>query len=155
MAELGPFMRLAEEFDSVLLRSYWRWAVPDSHVPLLITIFGDWVFGAEDGSHWVLSILDGNYFQVAESAVEFNCKKRSFDWLCENFIAGWQEIADRAGIVPEKDQCIGWVIPPVIGGEFSVQNMRIYPMPVWQLIMGQMLRQLSVASNAQGEGSES
>jgi hypothetical protein len=69
MAELRPFMRLAEEFGSD----------SDSHVPLLITVFGDWVFGAEDGSHWALSILDGDYFQVAESAIEFNQRKKSFD----------------------------------------------------------------------------
>lgn len=147
-------MRLAEEFDSDFLRAHWRWAVPDSHVPLLITIFGDWVFGAEDGSHWALSILDGDYFQVAESAIESNQRKKSFDWLCENFIAEWQEMADRAGIVPDRSECIGWIVPPALGGEFSVRNMKIYPMTTWQSIMGQMLRQRAGASNAQGEGSE-
>ena len=147
-------MRRAEEFDSEAMRSQWSWAVPDSHVPLLLTVFGDWVFGSEDGSHWVLSVLDGEYFKVADSSVEFNVKKKSFDWLCENFIAGWQEIADRAGIVPESTECIGWVKPPVLGGDFSVENMKVYPMSVWQLIMGQMLRQLFEHVNAPESGSE-
>jgi hypothetical protein len=147
-------MRVAGEFDSQALRAHWNWVVPDHHVPLLISIFGDWVFCAEDGGHWALSILDGSYFKVAEDCEDFDTKKRSFEWLSENFIAEWQEISDRAGVIPGANECIGWKIPPILGGEFCVENMKIFPMNSWQSIMGQVLRQFAERSSSGAAESE-
>jgi Domain of unknown function (DUF1851) len=142
MTDLGPFMRVIVESDVALLRTEWNWLVPANHQPLLITIFGDWVCGAPDGSHWSLSNLEGTYLKIAESSAEFNLRKKSFEFLDEHFIAGWQEIAERHGFKPDSAQCVGWRIPPVLGGQFEVENLQLFSMVVYQSIMGQLHRQL-------------
>jgi hypothetical protein len=142
MTDLGPFMRVVVESDVVLLRTEWNWLVPGNHHPLLITIFGDWVCGAPDGIHWSLSNLEGTYLRIADSSAEFNARKRSFEFLDEHFIASWQEIAERHGFKPDSTQCIGWRIPPVLGGKFEVENLQLFSMVVYQSIMGQLHRQL-------------
>jgi hypothetical protein len=134
-------MRSASEFDAPALASHWSWLIPAGHTPLLLSILGDWVFGAPDGSHWVLSTLEGSYEKVAENSAEFNLRKRSFEWLDKVFLASWQEIADRNGIVPTATECITWKVPPVIGGRFEVSNLCLLPQSVYQAVMSQLHQQ--------------
>ena len=116
--------------------------MPESDTPLFISIFGDWVFGHPDGSLWALSLLEGTYQQVAKNAAEYNALKNSFEWLDATFIAGWQEIAARKGLVPAEQECLGWKVHPMIGGKFEVENLAIFSMNVYQSIMGQLHRQM-------------
>ncbi len=119
----------------------WRWLVPHGDSPLFVSFFGDWVFGAQDGSLWALSLLDGDYRRVAANADEYNKQKASFEWLDEVFMAGWQEIAERQGLVPTEDQCVGWKVHPVFGGPFAAENLQLFSMRVYQSLMGQLHRQ--------------
>src|SRR5262245_5362561 len=106
----------------------WKWLVPEKDTPLFISIFGDWVFGAPDGSLWVLSVLEGDYRKIAANASEYNRLNKSFDWMSETFMAGWQEIAHRHGLSPRKDQCLGWKVHPMLGGKFEVANLQLFDM---------------------------
>jgi hypothetical protein len=142
MAELPPFMRAAKEFDVESLREPWRWLVPDVDTPLFLTVFGDWVFGAPDGSLWALSVLEGTYEKIARNGPEYNQLKTSFDWLDKTFMAGWQQIAHRHGLLPAADQCIGWKIHPIIGGKFEPENLQLFKMSVYQHLMGQFHQQV-------------
>src|SRR4051794_34172610 len=108
MSELPDFMIDVQSYDVGSLLAEWFWLVPQSDTPLFVTVFGDWVFGSPDGSLWALSLLEGDYRKIAENAAEYNTFKKSFEWLDQNFMGGWQEIAHRHGFVPTHDQCIGW-----------------------------------------------
>jgi hypothetical protein len=137
-----PLMIAASQFDVGELRTEWRWLVPDSHTPMFISAFGDWVFGHPDGSIWVLSLLDGEYEAVAKDAAEYNALNCSVEWLEQIFIADWQPIAAAHGLVPSTDECLGWKLHPLLGGEFEVSNLQIFSMRVYQSIMGQVHRQI-------------
>lgn len=137
-SELPPFMTAASEFDTEALLEFWRWRVPTSATPLFISVFGDWVFGAPDGSIWSLSVLEADYRQIASDSAEYNRLKSSFDWMEENFIAGWQEIAQRHGLTPTPGQCLGWRRHPILGGKFQPDNLQLFDMVVYQSIMGQL-----------------
>jgi hypothetical protein len=137
-SELPPFMISAEEFDTTALLHFWRWLIPHSATPLFLSVFGDWVFGAPDGSIWALSVLEGTYRQIARDSAEYNRLKSSFDWLDETFIAGWQEIAHRQGLVPRTGQCLGWRVHPRLGGPFQADNLQLFDMTVYQTLMGQL-----------------
>ena len=141
MVSLPPFMFEAKEYDIPRLIQEWRWLVPPQHMPLLISIFGDWVFGAPDQSHWALSVLEGDYTKIARNSTEFNTFKSSFEWLDKHFIAGWQEIAHRHGLSPSMDQCLGWKIHPLLGGKFEVANLQVFDMTLYQSLMGQLHRE--------------
>ena len=128
------------------LLASWRWLVPTLATPLFITVFGDWVFGAPDGSLWALSVLEGTYWQIAESSGDYNRLKTSFEWLGETFIAGWQEIAHRHGLVPGVDECIGWKVHPMLGGAFEKENLQIFSMSAYQRLMGQLHQEIAARS---------
>jgi hypothetical protein len=139
---LPPFMTPAEAFDVEDLLEPWGWLVPPEATPLFISVFGDWVFGAPDGSLWALSILEGTYSQIASNGAEYNRLKSSSEWLDNTFMAGWQEIAHRHGLLPTVHECIGWKVHPALGGSFSKENLQVFSMRVYQRLMGQLHEQL-------------
>jgi hypothetical protein len=111
-------------------------------LPLFLSAFGDWVFGRPDGSLWLLSVLEGNYTQIAQDTREYNTLNKSPEWIEQTFIAGWFSIAAGHGLEPQIDECLGWKIAPILGGQFAVSNLQLFPMNVYQSLMGQLHRQL-------------
>lgn len=112
------FMRkpTVEEIQTMLPQ--WSWLVPSEVAPLMLSVFGDWLFGNPDGSLSVLSLLEGTYEQVAKDSEEFNEFNKSLEWRDEIFISSWYTIAIENGLSPQKGECIGWQVHPIIGGEF-------------------------------------
>ena len=109
-------MIAASEYDTKSLLWAWPWRVPPSFTPLFVSVMGDWVFGAPDGSLYALSMLDGDLFRVAENADEYNAAKRDERWLERTFAAGWSVIARGHGLVPSKDECLARTSPPALEG---------------------------------------
>ncbi len=111
----------------------------------MIGHFGDTVFGAPDGSHWLLSILDGDYQLIARSPADFNLLNKNpqnmDDWFCWN----WAAMAFENGIVPKEGQCLGWKIAPALGGRIGIEEIMIYPRRAYLSIQGQLLRQVNQA----------
>jgi hypothetical protein len=135
---------LAVAYDSIAcddLLAEWAWLVPVDHTPLMVGAFGDWIFGAPDGSHWTLCLLEGDYRQVAGDSAEFNRLKLQPENLESWFKADWVAIAAKHGLVPKIDECLGWKIPPILGGRFGVDNIAVFPLRVYQSIQGQLHRQ--------------
>ncbi|MCB1634251.1 MAG: hypothetical protein KDI37_14430 [Xanthomonadales bacterium] len=145
MTELRPLMIDAMQYDCRILLAEWTWLTPPSDTPLFISAFGDWVFGNPDGSLWVLSVLEGNYTQVARNSQEYNALNKSSEWLEQVFIAGWLPIAAEHGLMPRKDQCLGWKVHPLVGGKLTTSNLQVFEMTVYQSIMGQFHLQLQQA----------
>jgi hypothetical protein len=139
---LPEFMMSTDDVDTESLLLPWRWLVPPSVTPLFLSVFGDWVFGAPDGSIWALSVLEGQFWRIATNSAEYNRLKSSFEWLDENFVAGWQQIAHRHGLVPTQNQCIGWKVHPILGGPFEPANLQLFDTLAYQHLMGQLHRQL-------------
>jgi hypothetical protein len=115
MSDAPSLVRHVRPADAGLIEE-WRWLVPDTLTPLFITAFGDWTFGAPDGSLWLLETLEGSLNPIAENSTEYNERKASEAWLDENLMAGWFVIALGDGLAPSSDECIGWKIHPLLGG---------------------------------------
>lgn len=135
-------MFAVSEYDVSKLLHYWRWLVGESETPLLLSALGDWVFGRPDGSLAKLDLLEGRYSTIARSSEEFNKFKSSKEWLDTEFSFGWFEIALANGLTPTNNQCIGWKVAPAVGGKFSVDNLQVFDMAVYQWIQGQLHQQL-------------
>jgi hypothetical protein len=147
--EPRAFMIEASYYNVERLLKAWRWLVPEAETPLLLSAMGDWVFGRPDGAIAKLDILEGRYDAIAKNSNEFNTLKRSEQWLDEKFSTGWVVIARGNGLVPTRDKCLGWKIAPVIGGEFSVSNLALFDMAVYQSIQGQLHRQIQGRTQGQ------
>jgi hypothetical protein len=147
--EPRAFMIEASYYNVERLLEAWRWLVPKTETPLLVSAMGDWVFGRPDATMAKLDILEGRYVTIAKSSNEFNSLKRSEQWLDQHFSASWVIIARGNGLVPTPNQCLGWKIAPIIGGEFSVSNLALFDMALYQSLQGQMHRQLQGRKKAQ------
>jgi hypothetical protein len=137
-----PFMVEASHYNIERLLESWRWLVPTSETPLLVSGMGDIVCGRPDGSIAQLDILEGNYKAIAQSAVEFNTLKSSEAWLNKHFSAEWFVIARNRGLVPAIQECLGWKVAPIIGGKFAFDNLAVFDMDVYQSLQGQLHRQI-------------
>ncbi len=137
-----PFMVAAKEYDLPRLLHDWQWLIPKTDTPLFLSVMGDWVFGAPDGSLWSLSVLEGEYFQVAANADEYNKLNKSEEWLNKTFIAEWYPVALIHDLEPTENQCLGWKLHPLLGGKLASENLQVFDMLVYQSIMGQLHRQL-------------
>jgi hypothetical protein len=110
--------------------------------PVMIGIFGDWIFGAPDGSLWHLDLLEGQFQEAARNSSEFNARKRTEKYSDDWFGANWADIALQNGLAPNNGECLGWQVPPILGGPFSIQNIQVFSLNVYQSITGQLFRQL-------------
>ncbi|WP_313101257.1 T6SS immunity protein Tdi1 domain-containing protein [Brevundimonas sp.] len=131
-----------QDIDCRPLLVYWTWLLPSDHTPLLIGAFGDWIFGAPDGSHWSLDALEGQYTRIAGSAAEFNQAKLEEANRDRWFTADWVIIAFERGLIPAEGECLGWKVHPMVGGQFAFENIQIFSLSVYQALMGQLHRQL-------------
>ena len=132
------FLKQPSDPEVKELLPQWSWLVPSTATPLYLSVFGDWVFGNANGSLSVLSLLEGTYETVAESADEYNRLNKSQEWSEEIFMSGWYSIALENGISPSEGECIGWRVHPIVGGEFSVENLQVFSMRVYQALMSQL-----------------
>ncbi len=132
-----------ERLDCEPLLVDWRWIVPEDAKPLMIGIFGDWIFGAPDGSLWHLDLLEGQFTQIALNSDEFNAKKREEQHRNDWFGANWADIALAEGMTPNDDECLGWKIAPVLGGPFSIENIQVYSLRVYQSVTGQLFKRVA------------
>lgn len=131
-----------EGMDCKRLLTDWMWLVPPDATPLMIGIFGDWIFGAPDGSLWHLGLLEGQFQPVAQDSTEFNAKKREEEYRDLWFGANWADIALGNGLTPDRAECLGWKVAPVLGGPFSVDNIKVFSLLAYQSVTGQLFRQL-------------
>jgi hypothetical protein len=137
------FMVEAARYKLPRLLEEWQWLLPGHHTPLFISVLGDWVFGAPDGSLWCLSILEGDYTKIAANAAEYDTLNKSEEWMNRTFIADWQDMAFEQGLHPSEAQCIGWKLHPLLGGRLDPTNLQLFDMAAYQSLMGQLHRQLN------------
>ncbi|HEX2552751.1 MAG TPA: T6SS immunity protein Tdi1 domain-containing protein [Microvirga sp.] len=131
-----------DRLDCGSLRAHWDWLVPADHTPLLIGAFGDWVFGAPNGSYYALCLLEGDYRLIAEGSDEFNALKNDPGNLNDWFKADWVRLAAEDGLVPDDDECLGWKVHPMFGSALlTARNIEVYKLRVYQAIMGHIFRQ--------------
>ncbi|MEP2891649.1 T6SS immunity protein Tdi1 domain-containing protein [Tateyamaria sp.] len=134
---------LCDELECDRLLEDWRWLVPDGMEPLMVGIFGDWVFAAPDATHWHLDLLEGKLHKIAEDSHDFNSKKEQLFYRNEWFGEEWANIALSNGLVPKRDECLGWKVAPVLGGDFTVENIQVFSLNVYQRINGSLFRQIA------------
>ena len=129
---------VADEHEVLL--ADWNWLIPKEMQPLLIGVFGDWVFVDQDRSYWHLDLLEGKFVKIAQDTKDFNSRKNQRAFQDEWFGANWAEIAFGAGLIPARDECLGWKVAPLIGGEFALENIDVFPLRVYQRVHSGLLR---------------
>jgi hypothetical protein len=113
--------------DWARLLSGWDWLVPPEISVWLMNRFGDLFLILPDGSIHMLDVGGGSLTKLAESRDEFTRiideDENADDWLMIPLV----DQLVTAGRVLEPGQCYSFVTPPILGGEYSVENTMVVP----------------------------
>jgi hypothetical protein len=119
----------------------WRWLVEGKYSPVLMTAFGDLFLRGETGAVYFLDVVSGEFTCVAKSVEEFEAElakpETADQWLMAELVLLLRE----KGVNLHAGQCYGYKIPPVLGGQLSIENIEPTDLVVHHSISGQIHRQ--------------
>ncbi len=105
------------------LLSGWSPPLPSAFTVWLVNRFGDVFVVFEDESVHMLDVGGGTLTRLADSRDDFAAKidqiEKAKDWL----LLGLLDACVIAGITLKENQCYGWKMPPILGGEYAVSNV--------------------------------
>lgn len=112
--------------------SSWSWLIPAEFTLWLVNRFADLFLVLPDGSVHMLDVGAGTLTKLADSRDDFcdlidegdNANQWLMIPLVDKMVA--------AGVVLQPGQCYGFKIPPVMGGDYAVENVE--PLAVWDCL---------------------
>lgn len=111
-----------------LLRD-WSWLLPPALTVWIMNRFGDLFIVLDDGTVHMLDVGGGTLKKVAESRNDFANKLDEGDnanqWLMIPLI---DRLVAR-GVTLREGQCYSYRQPPVLGGDYAVDNTCVLPIP--------------------------
>jgi hypothetical protein len=112
-------------FDWPALLQDWAWMLPQEFTVWFVNRYGDLFLAFEDGSIHMLDIGNGSLNRLAESRDSFCVKidedSNANDWLMIPLVDKLVEVGKDL----QPDQCYSFMIPPALGGEYTVDNTAI------------------------------
>ncbi|MEL6108826.1 MAG: T6SS immunity protein Tdi1 domain-containing protein [Planctomycetota bacterium] len=128
------------DFDALLAE--WRWLVPNSMSPVVVSALGDLFLVDADGLvHW-LDTGTGQLTRVADSAAQFKERMQQPENANEWFVP--QLIGDliEAGAVLQPGECYSCDVPLGLGGELRPENVKPTDILVHFSMAGQIFSQV-------------
>ena len=127
------------DFNDLL--SEWRWLVPETMVPVVVSALGDLFLRDNDNSiHW-LDTGAGKLTRVADSPEQFKQlmlqTQNANEWFIPQLIGDLIESGQRLG----PGQCYSCDVPPGLGGEFTLDNISPTDIRIHFSMFGQVFRQ--------------
>jgi hypothetical protein len=114
---------VAGDFDIDEALEEWRWLVPESVRPLVVTAMGDLFIIAADGSVSVLDTIAGTHQSAAASVADWQRKLEDAEVVDRWFIPGLVALLREAAPL-SQGECYSPVHAPVLGGTYSADNWR-------------------------------
>ena len=114
-----------QDFDWPALLNDWAWVLPQEFNVWIVNRYGDLFLVFDDGSVHMLDIGIGSLEKLAESREDF-CEKideneNANEWLMISLV---DKLA-QAGKELQPGRCYSFIIPPVLGGDYTVENTAI------------------------------
>jgi hypothetical protein len=112
-------------FDWAQLLDDWRWLLPAMFTVWLVNRYGDLFMTTPDGCVHMLDVGAGTLTQVADNRDDFVIKidedNNANDWLMIPLV-------DRlvsAGMLLKPGECYSLVLPPIVGGDYTIENTAV------------------------------
>jgi hypothetical protein len=101
----------------------WAWLIPkDEFTVWLMNRYGDLFLVFDDGTVYMLDVGNGSLEKLADSRNEFCDRIDEADnansWLMIPLV----DSLVRAGKLLEAGRCYSFIIPPPLGGEYTIEN---------------------------------
>ena len=120
----------------------WHWQPIRDKAPRFTSLFGDVFFEAADGGWWVLDMTEGRLTRRWDNSAAVAAALATDGGQDEHLLGGLAMAAHRRGLELAADQVYVFVPPPIIGGGFAVENIRIFDFVVAAHLAGQLHHQL-------------
>lgn len=127
------------DFDRAL--ESWTWLDLQNKTPILTSLFGDVLFVAPDG-YWFLDSVEGTLTRPWASRDEIQADLDSESGQDQYLLGGLAMAAERSGIELGPSQVYDFMVPPTLGGSFSVENVTAAEFVVAMNMAGQLLQQV-------------
>lgn len=132
-----------DHLDSEWLLSDWDWLIGKNKVAILLSAAGDaFLQDTRDGTIHLLDVAAGEINQVASDLAEFQSLLTDKKFVGDHFAV--QMVGDLRldGIVLEHGKIYSFIKPPVLGGEYSLNNIEVADIAVHFSINGQIHHQV-------------
>ncbi|WP_162945055.1 DUF1851 domain-containing protein [Flavisolibacter nicotianae] len=137
--------QLTKDITSVNIEdilSCWMWKVAEMHALVTMSVLGDlFLLGKDDAVYW-LQTDSGNLTKVANTFSQYkdflNNEEKVNEWFLPLFVA---ELV-AAGKTLKQNEVYSYKKLPVIGGEYSVENIEPTDMSVHFAFSGQICEQI-------------
>jgi hypothetical protein len=114
-------------FDWPQLLAGWARLLPSEFTVWLMNRFGDLFLVYPDGSVHLLDVGAGSVDRIADGRSDFLTRIDQDDNANQWLMIPLVDEAVAAGLRPGPGQCYGYKVPPVLGGEYTVENTSVLP----------------------------
>ena len=122
--------------------SCWQWRIADMKAVCMMSCLGDlFLIGKDDAVYWLQTDC-GNLNKVSDDLQQFEQYLHNEDKIDNWFLPLLIEKLLTAGKLLEENQVYSYKKIPVIGGEYSIDNMEPIKMSVHFALSGQICEQI-------------
>lgn len=115
----------------------WDWLGLGRREPVLCSLFGDVFFAANDG-YWFLDSTDSTFTNRWSDRAALQRDLNTEDGQDQYLLGGLAMAADRNGMALGVDEIYDFVTPPILGGQFAIENITKMDFVVSMHIAGQL-----------------
>ena len=124
------------------LRANWRWRVGDEYRVVGMTAMGDWLYLDSSGAVYLLETVEASFDRIADDMAELVRLAASDEFRDDTFLEGLALSALAVGRLPQN-HCVGFKVPPILGGKFDSSNLQVAAVGTYQTWTGRLHEALS------------
>ncbi|WP_148087920.1 DUF1851 domain-containing protein [Gemmata obscuriglobus] len=117
-------------------------AVAEDSVPWRMNRYGDLFLISSDGAVSMLDVGTGTLTTVASNATSFDAQLTDEEIADQWLMGSLVESAVAAGLMIGRGECYGFKRPPVLGGDYTVENTFVLPVSEHLAFLGELHKQL-------------
>ncbi|WP_276133739.1 T6SS immunity protein Tdi1 domain-containing protein [Polluticoccus soli] len=131
-----------DNIDTTDLLSAWGWRIDELDSIVLVTLLGDVFLLGDDGAIYWLQTDSGDLTAVADSMKEFNEMLDDEETFEEWFLTPVLEVLLDAGKTLKENEVYSYKVLPVLGGDYTVDNIEPVDIRVHFDTTGQICEQI-------------
>jgi hypothetical protein len=139
---LKQLIREIDTVDIADITSSWQWRISKMHAVVTISSLGDMFLLGKDNAVYWLQTDRGELVKIAEGFEEYQKFLNDSDKIDNWFLPSFVEKLLEAGKTLKSNQVYSYKIPPVLGGEYTVENIEPVSMSVHFSFSGQICEQV-------------
>ncbi len=129
-------------FDWPHLLTSWAWLLPRQFTVWIMNRFGDLFIILDDGTVHMLDVGAGSLNKLAENRDNFRSRvdedDNANDWLMIPLV----DRLTATGIKLKKGECYSYREPPILGGDYTVENTCVVPVADHYAMFGSIHEQI-------------